>query len=402
MNKKPKIVILGAGYGGMMVASRLQKSTVVKDAEVTLVNKHDYHYQTTWLHEPAAGTMDPEKTRMKIDSVIDTQKINFVKDTVVEIKREEKKVVLNDMVLDYDYLVLGLGSVPETFGIPGVKEHAFSIRSVNSVRLIKEHMEYQFASYNKQDEKFEKTLTFVVAGAGFTGIEFVGELTERIPELCEAYDIPREKVRLVSVEAAPTALPGFDEELVEYAMNVLESRGVEFMINTPIKEVREDGVLLNDDSFIKSSTVVWTTGVRGNPVVEESGFDAMRGRIKVTEDLRSPEDENIFVIGDCSLIINEEINRPYPPTAQIAIQQAITCANNLKALVEGKKELETFKPDIKGTVASLGGKEAIGLVGSRKVYGNSASVVKKMIDNRYLLMLGGMPLVIKKGKWKMF
>lgn len=402
MDKKPKIVILGAGYGGMIVASRLQKSTVVKDAEVTLVNKHNYHYQTTWLHEPAAGTMHPDKTRMKIDSVIDTSKINFVKDTVVEIKREEKKVVLKDMELDYDYLVLGLGSVPETFGIPGVKENAFSIRSVNSVRLIKDHMEYQFASYNKQDEKFDETLTFVVAGAGFTGIEFVGELTERIPELCEMYDVPREKVRLISVEAAPTALPGFDEELVEYAMNVLESRGVEFMINMPIKEVREDGVLLNDDSFIKSNTVVWTTGVRGNPVVEASGFEAMRGRIKVTPELRSPEDESIFVIGDCALIINEEINRPYPPTAQIAIQQAVACANNLKALVEGKTTLETFTPDIKGTVASLGSKEAIGVVGTRKVYGNSASAIKKMIDNRYLFLLGGVPLVIKKGKLKMF
>ncbi|MFC4737102.1 NAD(P)/FAD-dependent oxidoreductase [Bacillus daqingensis] len=402
MKNKPKIVILGAGYGGMIVAARLQKSTVVKDAEVTLVNKHNYHYQTTWLHEPAAGTMHHDQTRMKIDDVIDTKKINFIKDSVVEIKRDEKKVVLKDSVIDYDYLVLGLGSIPETFGIPGVQEHAFSIRSVNSVRLIKEHIDYQFASYNKQDEKFDETLTFVVAGAGFTGIEFVGEMTDRIPELCEEYDIPREKVRLISVEAAPTALPGFDEELVEYAMNVLESRGVEFMINTPIKEVRENSVVLNDDSEIKTNTIVWTTGVRGNPVVDKSGFDAMRGRIKVTDDLRSPENDDIFVIGDCALIINEETERPYPPTAQIAIQQAYTTANNLKALVEGKKELETFKPDIKGTVASLGGKEAIGVVGKRKIYGNSASVVKKMIDNRYLFLLGGMPLVIKKGKLKMF
>ncbi|PRO65520.1 NAD(P)/FAD-dependent oxidoreductase [Alkalicoccus urumqiensis] len=399
---KPKIVILGAGYGGMMVASRLQKSTVVKDAEVTLVNKHNYHYQTTWLHEPAAGTMHHDKTRMKIDSVIDTKKVNFIKDTVVKIDRDQKKVELENAVLDYDYLVLGLGSIPETFGIPGVQEHAFAIRSVNSVRLIKEHMEYQFASYNKQEEKPEGMLNIVVAGAGFTGIEFVGELTERVPELCEEYDIPRDKVRLLSVEAAPTALPGFDEELVEYAMNILESRGVEFKINTPIKEVREDGVLLNDDSFIKSNTIVWTTGVRGNPVVEESGFDAMRGRIKVDKDLRAPGHEDIFVIGDCALIINEETDRPYPPTAQIAIQQSYTCANNLKALVEGKSELEQFKPDIKGTVASLGGKEAIGVVGSRKLYGNSASAVKKMIDNRYLFLLGGMPLVLKKGKLKMF
>ncbi|PTL38928.1 NAD(P)/FAD-dependent oxidoreductase [Alkalicoccus saliphilus] len=402
MSNKPNIVILGAGYGGMITAARLQKSTASKDANVTLVNKNDYHYQTTWLHEPAAGTMHHDKTRMDISKVLDLSKINFVQDTVVEIKAEEKKVVLGTMELDYDYLVIGLGAVPETFGIPGVKEHAFGITNVDSVRQIKDHIDYQFATYSQMDEKHDEMLTIVVAGAGFTGVEFVGELTERVPELCKEYDIPREKVKLVSVEAAPTVLPGFDEELVEYAMNLLESRGVEFKINMPIKEVRADGVLLNDDTMLKSNTVVWTTGVRGNPVVENSGFEAMRGRIKVEKDLRAPGYEDIFVIGDCSLIINEETERPFPPTAQIAIQQAYTCANNLKALIEGKKELEVFNPEIKGTVASLGGNEAIGVVGSRKLYGNSASVMKKMIDNRYLYLLGGVPLVMKKGKLKFY
>ncbi|MCE7793022.1 NAD(P)/FAD-dependent oxidoreductase [Salipaludibacillus sp. CUR1] len=402
MNKKPKIVILGAGYGGMMTASRLQKANAYQDADITLVNKHNYHYQTTWLHEPAAGTLHHDRTRMKIDKVIDTNKIQFIKDSVAEIKKDEKKVILEKGELDYDYLVIGLGSEPETFGIPGVKEHAFSIRSVNSVRLIREHIEYMFANYNKQEEKHDDLLTFVVAGAGFTGIEFVGELSERIPELCEEYDIAREKVKLYSVEAAPTALPGFDEELVEYAMNLLESRGVEFKINTPIKEVQDGAVLLADGEEIKSQTIVWTTGVRGNPVIEKSGFEAMRGRVKVEKDLRAPGYDDVFIIGDCALIINEEINRPYPPTAQIAIQQAYTCANNLKALLAGKTDMEEFKPDIKGTVASLGGKEAIGKVGDRKLYGNSASAVKKIIDNRYLFLLGGMPLVLKKGKLNIF
>ncbi|MDQ0257651.1 NADH dehydrogenase [Evansella vedderi] len=402
MNRKPKIVILGAGYGGIMTASRLQKSGAYQDAEITLVNKHNYHYQTTWLHEPAAGTLHHDRTRMRIDSVIDTNKIHFVKESVVEIKKDEKKVILSNGELEYDYLVVGLGSEPETFGIPGVEEHAFSIRSVNSVRLIREHIEYMFASYNNSEEKHDDALTFIVAGAGFTGIEFVGELSERVPELCEEYDIPREKVKIYSVEAAPTALPGFDEELVTYAMNLLESRGVEFLISTPIQEVKADGVILNDGSEIKSRTIVWTTGVRGNSILDKSGFETMRGRIKVEKDLRAPGHDDIFVIGDCALIINEEINRPYPPTAQIAIQQAYTCANNLKALLAGKEKLEEFKPAIKGTVASLGGKEAIGLVGDKKLFGASASAMKKVIDNKYLYQLGGMPLVLKKGKFNIF
>ena len=402
MNRKPKVVILGAGYGGMMTASRLQKANMHQEAEIILVNKHNYHYQTTWLHEPAAGTLHHDRTRMKISDVIDTNKVQFIKDGVKKIDRENKKVFLDEGELYYDYLVIGLGSEPETFGIPGVSQHAFSIRSVNSVRLIREHIEYMFANYNRQDEKPEDLLTFVVAGAGFTGIEFVGELSERIPELCDEYDIARDQVKVYSVEAAPSALPGFDEELVEYAMNLLESRGVEFKISTPIKEVQDGKVILEGGEEIHSRTIVWTTGVRGNSVIEESGFESMRGRVKVNKDMRAPEHDDIFILGDCALIINEEINRPYPPTAQIAIQQAYTVSNNLKKLIKGETNLEEFKPDIKGTVASLGGKEAIGVVGDRKLYGNSASAMKKIIDNRYLYLLGGMPLVLKKGKLNLF
>ncbi|WP_438821094.1 NAD(P)/FAD-dependent oxidoreductase [Desertibacillus haloalkaliphilus] len=397
MNSKPKIVILGAGYGGLMTASQLTKELGYNEADITLVNKHEYHYQTTWLHEPAAGTMHHDRARMPIDYILDLKKVNFVQDSVVEIKREDKKVILENGEVDYDYLVVALGSEAETFGVPGVHEHAFSKWTVNGVREVKEHIEYQFAQYHNREEGRDELLTFVVAGAGFTGIEFVGELTERVPELCKEFDIPREKVKMYVIEAAPTALPGFDPELVEYAMDLLESRGVEFKIDCPIKEVIEDGVILNNGEEIKSETVVWATGVRGNSVIEKSGFEAMRGRIKVESDLRAPGHDDIFIVGDCALIINEEINRPYPPTAQIALQQAGTCASNIKALVKGG-ELKAFTPDIKGTVASLGGKEAIGVVGKKKLFGTSASMMKKVIDNRSLYLLGGMSLVVKKGK----
>ncbi|MGM7702630.1 NAD(P)/FAD-dependent oxidoreductase [Pseudalkalibacillus sp. Hm43] len=397
---RPKIVILGAGYGGIMTATRLTKELGMNEAEITLVNKHNYHYQTTWLHEPAAGTLHHDRTRMAISDVIDTNRINFVQDTVVSIDDANKTVKLENGELTYDYLVIGLGFESETFGIPGVKDYAFSIRSVDTVRKIKEHIEYLFASYNNEDNPSEGMLNIVVAGAGFTGIEFIGEMADRIPELCDEFDVPRERVRLICAEAAPTVLPGFDEELVEYAVNLLESKGVEFMLGTPIKEVTEDSVVLEEEE-IKADTIVWTTGIRGNSIVENSGFETMRGRVKVEKDLRAPGKDHIFIVGDCALIINEEINRPYPPTAQIAIQQSFTVARNLKALINGGK-METFVPDIKGTVASLGKGEAIGKVGNRKLYGATAAAMKKIIDNRYLYLLGGIPLVIKKGKLKLF
>ncbi|WP_203552958.1 NAD(P)/FAD-dependent oxidoreductase [Bacillus sp. B15-48] len=405
--RKPKIVILGAGYGGLMTATRLQKQLGVNEADIILINKNDYHYETTWLHEASAGTLHHDRVRYDIRDVIDSQKVHFVQATVEEIKVEENRVILegNEEVV-YDYLVIALGAESETFGIKGLKEHAFSISNVNAARQIREHIEYQFATYNVEAEKKDERLSIVVGGAGFTGIEFLGELANRIPELCREYDVDFHKVKLICVEAAPTVLPGFDPELVNYAVSYLEKKGVEFRIGTAIKEAVPGGIIVgkgeDEVEEIKAETIVWAAGVRGSSIIEKSGFDAMRGRVKVELDLRVPSIDNVFIVGDCALIINEEINRPYPPTAQIAMQQGEVCARNLAALVRGKNELETFSFDNKGTVCSLGEDEAIGTAFGKKVVGAKASLLKKVIDNRSLYMIGGPSLVMKKGKFNIF
>ncbi|ODG90384.1 MULTISPECIES: NAD(P)/FAD-dependent oxidoreductase [Bacillaceae] len=399
---KPKIVILGAGYGGIITATRLQKTLSANEADITLVNKNSYHYQATWLHENAAGTLHHDRTRLDIKDVINQDKINFIQDTVTQIKPEEKKVFLSNGELDYDYLVVGLGFESETFGIKGLKEHAFSIANINAARQIREHIDYSFSKYyNTPVEKRDELLTIIVGGAGFTGIEFVGELANRVPELCKEYDIDRDLVRIICVEAAPMVLPGFDPELVDYAVSQLEKKGVEFKIGTAIKECTEDGIIVakgDVEEKINSATVVWAAGVRGNALVEQSGFEAMRGRVKVTKDMRVPGNDDVFIVGDSALLIDEASNRPYPPTAQIAIQQGFNVAHNLAVLVRGKGELEEFTPDIKGTVCSLGHDDAIGVVYGKKLTGWKASFMKKVIDNRYLFVLGGPMLVLKKGK----
>ncbi|KQL40174.1 NADH dehydrogenase [Bacillus sp. FJAT-25509] len=399
---KPKIVILGAGYGGIITATRLQKTLSANEADITLVNKNSYHYQATWLHENAAGTLHHDRTRLDIKDVINQDKINFIQDTVTQIKPEEKKVFLSNGELDYDYLVVGLGFESETFGIKGLKEHAFSIANINAARQIREHIDYSFSKYyNTPVEKRDELLTIIVGGAGFTGIEFVGELANRVPELCKEYDIDRDLVRIICVEAAPMVLPGFDPELVDYAVSQLEKKGVEFKIGTAIKECTEEGIIVakgDVEEKINSATVVWAAGVRGNALVEQAGFEAMRGRVKVTKDMRVPGNDDVFIVGDSALLIDEASNRPYPPTAQIAIQQGFNVAHNLAVLVRGKGELEEFTPDIKGTVCSLGHDDAIGVVYGKKLTGWKASFMKKVIDNRYLFVLGGPMLVLKKGK----
>src|SRR5690606_5459172 len=402
--KKPNIVVLGAGYGGIMTTVKLQKSLGANEANITLVNKNDYHYQTTWLHEVSAGTVHQDQARVAIKDVINPHKVNFVQDKVVEIKPKENKVKLENGELDYDYLVIGLGFESATFGIPGLEENALMINDINSSRLIREHLEFNFAEYHKDQNPAR--LNIVVGGGGFTGIEFVGELANKVPELCKEYDIDKSQVRIINIEGAPTVLPGFDPELVEYAMNSLEARGVEFVTGALLKEAKPDAVVYEKDgklNEISTLTTVWAAGVKASSIVADSGFENNRGKIQVRPDMRAPEYDNVFVIGDCALIMNEESGRPFPPTAQIAIQQSATVAHNVTALVKGQGHLEGFEYKPLGTLASLGHNDAMGVVfGNKKLFGWKATVMKKMSDNRYLLKLGGIGLLLKKGKFNFF
>lgn len=395
---KPKIVILGAGYGGLVTAIRLQKKMRRNEMDVTLVNKHDYHFITTHLHMPAAGTDHHENARVTISDLIDERKIRFVKSTVREIVPSDKKIVLEDATLDYDYLVIGLGSETETFGIPGMHEYAMSIKSINSVRFIRQHIEYMFAK-SKMAPNRKDYLTFVVGGAGFTGTEFVGELTDRIPVLCKTYDVNPADVRIYNVEASPSALPpGLPEDLIEYGMEVMRRKGVQYKLSTAIKVCTPEGVILDNGEFIRAGTIVWSGGIRGNSLLQQAGFEVQRGRVKVDSCLRSYQFPEIFITGDCSIVTSPE-GSPYPANAQIAVQQGYNAARNLIQTVRGK-ELKPFVYDFKGMVASLGRGEAVGLLKVKKVKGRLASLIKKMIDARYLYLIGGIPLIWKKMIWK--
>ncbi len=400
--KRPTILVLGAGYGGLTTVVNLQKSLGTDEADIVLINKNDYHYESTWLHEAAAGTLSPEQVRYDIKKVINGQKVEFIKAEVQAIDVKGKVVTTDAGTHTYDYLVISLGFEGETFGIPGLDKYALSMANVKAARQIREHIEYQFATWSLEEEKDDSRLTIVVGGAGFSGIELLGELGNRIPELCKEFDVPAEKVRVLCIEAAPMVLPGFDPELVKYAVGKLEAKGIEFSIGTPVVEATSEGVNIkkgeDEFEFIKAATIIWAAGVRGNRLIESSGIENMRARVKVDKDLRAPGYSDVFIVGDCSLMINEEVNRPFPPTAQIAMQQGDTCANNIVALLKGQPTVE-FVPDLKGSVCSLGEDDAIGLVFGKKLTGAKASFMKKMIDNRALFLIGGVGLTIKKGKF---
>lgn len=403
MQAKPRIVVLGAGYAGMMTTKKLVKNLSPEEAEIVLVNKHNYHYQTTWLHELAAGTINPNQVRIMIRDIISPNRVRLIYDTVVEIDKDNQRVLMENSELTYDYLVVALGYESNTFGINGMDKHAFFIENFESCQLIREHIEYQFARYHSDPTMDEASLAILVGGGGFTGIEFVGELVEKIPKLCKKYDIDRGKVKIINVEAAPTILPGFDHDLVAYAKKSLQERGAEIMEGTKINECAAEGFIVGEtNELIRAGTIVWTGGVKGNSILDKSGFELTKGKVTVNGDLRAPGYDNIFILGDCAWVMNKAENRPYPPTAQAAMQHATTCAQNIRALMY-QEPLEEFVFSDKGTVASLGVTDAVGtILNGTKLYGKSAATMKKVVDDRYLFLLGGPKLLLKKGKFRPF
>nr|WP_255247393.1 NAD(P)/FAD-dependent oxidoreductase [Paucisalibacillus globulus] len=403
MNNKPRIVVLGAGYAGMMTTKRLIKNLSPEEAEIILVNKHNYHYQTTWLHELAAGTINQNQVRIMIRDIINPNRVRLIYDTVVKIEKDDNRVILENSELTYDYLVVCLGYETNTFGIKGMDEHAFFIEDFDSCRLIREHIEYQFAKFNNDPNAHESSLNILVGGGGFTGIEFVGELVEKVPKLCKKYDIDRGKVKIVNVEAAPSILPNFDKDLVTYARKSLQERGAHIMEGTRIHECTEEGFIVGENNeLIKAGTIVWTGGVTGSSILGKSGFDLTKGKVTVHGDLRAPGYNNIFILGDCAWVMDKQANRPYPPTAQAAMQHATTCGNNIRALIHNEP-LEEFVFSDKGTVASLGVTDGMGaILGDKKLYGKAAATMKKVVDDRYLFLLGGPKLLLKKGKVRPF
>ncbi|BAS46607.1 NADH dehydrogenase [Staphylococcus schleiferi] len=400
MAESKKVLVLGAGYAGLQTVAKLQKQLSEQDAQITLINKNDYHYESTWLHEASAGTISYEDALYPVQSVL-KKHVDFVCAEVTKIDRNAKKVETTHGIFEYDILVVALGFESETFGISGMKEHAFQIENVHTSRQISRHIEDQFANYAASKTKDDKDLAILVGGAGFTGIEFLGELTDRIPELANKYGVDPSKVKMTCVEAAPKMLPMFSDDLVSYAVSYLEERGVEFKVGTPIVAANEKGfvVKVNDEEQqLEANTVVWAAGVRGSHLMEKSFEGVKRGRIVTKQDLTIEGYDDIFVIGDVSAFIPEGEERPLPTTAQLAMQQGEKTATNVAKILKGEST-EPFVYHDRGTVCSLGHRDGVGVVFGREITGKKAAFLKRVIDTRAIFKLGGIGLAYKKGKF---
>ncbi|MGN1400167.1 MAG: NAD(P)/FAD-dependent oxidoreductase [Bacillus sp. (in: firmicutes)] len=387
------IVILGAGYGGLLSALSVREYMDKEAARVTVINKYPTHQLITELHRLAAGNVTEERISMQLTKLLKGKDIDLKIAEVTSFTVDNKSIKLSDgSVLTYDALVVGLGSTTAYFGIPGLEENSMVLKSAEDAKKIHRHVERQVKAY--ADTKNGTDATIVIGGGGLTGVELIGEIADALPAMAIQNGVEASDFKLILVEAGPKIMPMLPDNLIERAVVSLEKRGVTILTGLPITNVDGNIIQLKDGQAISAGTFVWTGGVQGHPLVGQSGLEVNRGRATVNDYLQSTSHDNVFVVGDSAVYFGGN-ERPYPPTAQLAWQMGDLTGYNLFAYLEGKT-MKKFAPNNSGTLASLGRKDAVASIGENNVplKGLPASIMKEGSNVRYLSHIKGLSALI--------
>ncbi len=357
---KTRVLILGGGFGGLYAALEFERRRD-PSLEVTLVTQENFFLFTPMLHEVAASDLDLTNIVNPVRKLLRHVK-TFVGE-VTSVDLASRKVTVahgfarHAHALEYDHLVLGLGSVTNFFGIPGLAERAVCMKTLRDAvdlrnRLIA-HLEEADTECARTDR--EPLLTFVVAGGGFAGVETIGSLNDFLREALPFYpNLNRRMVRLVLVHPGDHVLPELGPELGKYASEQLKLRGVEVRPNSKVASVSPREITLSDGTKIESFTLVWTAGTSPSPTLAQVDLPKERGKLKVGADLRVPGHECIWALGDCAMIpdVSKE-GSFHPPTAQHASREGAVLARNISAVVRGQGT-KPFRFKTLGLLASIG------------------------------------------------
>jgi len=389
-----KIVILGAGYAGVEAAKVLSKK-FKKDhsVEITLINDNPFQTLLTELHEIAGHRTEKESVMVDLYNVFKATKVNFVRDRIESIDYEAKTLTSNKETYKYDYLVIGCGAEPAYFGIEGVKEYGFTIWSLKDALKIREHVEKSFETARDERDvtKRKELLSFVVAGAGFTGIETVGELFEWKDVLCDKYGINPSEVGIYNVEAMPTILPILRPSLQKKAADFLTKKGVKLMTNSPIVKATPEGIVLKDGQEIKTKTLIWTCGVQGNSFTVSTGLtQGKRNRVQVNDYMQSMDKEEVYLVGDNAYY--EIDGKPIPQIVETALQTGECAAHNIAAAIT-KTEKKKFALNTHGFMVSIGSHYCVAELMGTPLSGFLAMASKHLVNLHYLWGVGGLRLV---------
>lgn len=394
---RPRVLVVGAGFGGLWCARTLANEPV----DVTLVDRRNYHTFFPLLYQVAAAELVPTDIAYPVRSIFrKARNVDVRMAEVTDVDLEARKVRTSGGALEYDFLVLALGSESNFFGVEGADRHAFPLRWMDDAIPLRHHILTRFeAARSRSGEDRRRALTFVVVGGGPTGVEYAGALAELVhgPLVRDFPDIDADEVRIVLVEAGERILAGMPEELGRYALERLRRRRVEVLFGTAVEAVRPSEVRLGDGSSLASETVVWTAGVKGDPRVASWGLPVSRGgRVPITDHLNLRGRPEVFVVGDLALL--EEDGEPLPQVAQVAIQQGRHAATNILRTARGAS-LQPFRYKDLGMLAVIGRNAAVAHVGGRAFRGFVAWWLWLGIHVTWLIGFRNRALVLVNWAW---
>ena len=391
-----RVLILGGGFAGLYAARNLQR-LMGKKAAIEVVNRENYFVFQPLLPEVAGGAISAVNAVSPLRFL--TREIFIRKAEVDSINPEAQTVTVfqgvqrRPTVLEYDHLIIALGSGSDLTRTPGLSEHAFTMKTLSDARRLRAYVieRLEHADITRLPEVKKGALTFTVIGGGFSGIETVGEIKELIDRSLRYYpNINASEIRVVVLEFADRILNEMPESLAAYAQNKLNQRGIEVQLGVGVAEATGTQLVTTTGEVIDTRTIVATIGNTPAPVVAKMPLTLEQGRILVRRDFRADGFENIWAIGDCALIPMTDTASARedfaPPTAQFAVREAKHLAQNVVAALQNQN-LKKFHYSSKGSLASLGAGRGVAEVYGIKLTGRLAWLLWRVY---YISFLPGM------------
>lgn len=367
----PHVVIVGGGFGGLEAAKALTDAPV----EVTLLDKRNHHLFQPLLYQVATAGLSPADIAMPIRGLLGRfRNVRVLMAEVERVEPEGRRVVLADGTdLSYDYLILAAGARTNYFGNDRWAEHSVGLKSVEDAIEVRRRVLTAFERAEREDDATERRrlLTFVVIGAGPTGVELAGALSELSRRVLTAdfRRIRSEEVRIVLLDMAPRVLGGMHPSLAKEAEDQLRSLHVEIQVDTPVKDIR-DGQVVTDRETIDSRTVLWTAGVSPVPLAASVGVELVKGKVPVQADCAVEGHSELFVVGDLAHYV-DDTGRVLPGVSPVAMQQGRYVARCIRADLDGLPRGK-FRYFDKGMMATVGRSRAVAEVGKLRFGGFTA------------------------------
>lgn len=401
MGKRARVVIVGAGFGGLWAARALARSPV----EVVLIDRNNYHTFQALLYQVAAAELEAEQVAYPVRGILRRlSNVRFVLAEVQGVDFDRREVLTAGPTIPYDFLILSMGSVTHFFGVPGAAECAFPLKTLEHGIDLRNHILrcFERATYTTDPEQRQQLLTIVVVGGGATGVELAGALAELIrgPLMRDYPMFDLREIRVVLLEAQEHLLPGMPKHLQAYALKRLGRMGVQVRLQAMVSRVAGEAVYLRDDTVVPSETTVWTAGVCGNTQAGRWGLPmSPRGRVTVLPTLQIPDHPEVYVVGDQAYV--EEEGRPLPMVAPVAIQQGTTAARNVERQIAGIAP-QPFHYRDPGSMATIGRNAAVVELGRWTFTGFAAWVLWLGVHLIRLIGFRNRLLVLINWAWDYF